>query len=381
MNSPDADSANVIFHQTSPDGQIHALVEQDERVAYFYLASELPTFPTKACWVRNLGQGPLTLDNREMEQGLAPALPRMVCHHPQGAEPLVAERLTVIWFEEGNGAALLEGSEVLAMIPPWSGEDGFHGYARDCKAENPVCWPLPEDPRLRERLQQAQQWWNEWSTGNPWKQRQQELLSGLEIGLGPHQKYFSIDGQKWPPKGLALFHPSGWMAVVTVGVSLRPQPRVELYAESPRQIARIELGVLAADQPAEVLIERVGGWLSGMTNYPWYQQSWLGHGHTSTLQVHAAENGQNYPCVIFCEHGELLTRLNAAQLPPAAQGFREALQRIRLPAFRDCPTNLLWAIPISADEQAWVSSHGSSRLLDDLVTQPERLFFPAAAPV
>ena len=32
---------HVIYHQTSPDGQIQALVEQDDRVAYFYLASDL----------------------------------------------------------------------------------------------------------------------------------------------------------------------------------------------------------------------------------------------------------------------------------------------------------------------------------------------------
>ena len=208
MNATDADAANVIYHQTSPDGQIQALVEQDDRVAYFYLASDLPKFPTKACWVRNLISGPITLDRREMEQGLAPALPRTVCAAPEGAPPLVADQLSVIWFEEGNGAALLEGDEVLAVIPPWSGQEGFHGYARDCTAENSVCWPLPDSPELQAKLQRAQDWWNEWANGNPWKQRQEALLERLEAGLGSPRTLLFHRRTKVASQGLGRFSPT-----------------------------------------------------------------------------------------------------------------------------------------------------------------------------
>ena len=379
MNEPsNVEPSNVIYEQTSPDGQIYAWVEQDQRVAYFYLASDLENFETKACWVQNLIAGPMTLDQREMAEGLAPTLPRTECHSRDGLPPLDPEQLSVLWFEEGNGAALVQGNEILAIIPPGSGLEGFHGFAKDCKNQNPICWPMPDSPALQERLENAGNWWQEWMTANPWKTRQSALLERLEAGLGPHQKYFSIDGQKWPPKGLALFQQPQWQALVTVGVSLRPQPNVELVSETPRQFARFELGLLSEPNTPEALIQHVGGWLSGMTNYPWHHQTWLGHGHTSSLQL--PSSGGDFPFVILVEHGELLRRISerASQSDPLT--LLTPFERLALPPYRECLTNLLWAIPITPAEQQEASTRGCSELLDRIVATPHRLLFSRPGP-
>jgi hypothetical protein len=57
-----------------------------------------------------------------MRDGSPPLLPRRYCKHPEGAALPAAEDLEIVWFEEGNGAALLERGEPLTVIPPWAGQ-------------------------------------------------------------------------------------------------------------------------------------------------------------------------------------------------------------------------------------------------------------------
>lgn len=164
MNSePDDDSQagdTLLYSEVSPNGNIQACVEQEDQVVFFYLhgAPETP-FSVKSCWVRNLVAAPQSLETERMQMGLAPLLPRNGCAHPQGAPPLSPEDLRIVWFEEGDAAALFLDSEILAIIPPWSGVEGFHGYARDCIAESPLCWPIPTERALFERIERAEAFW------------------------------------------------------------------------------------------------------------------------------------------------------------------------------------------------------------------------------
>ena len=58
---------------------------------------------------------------------------------------------------EGNAAALYEGGVLLAIIPPWSGTNGFHGYARDSIGEGPVAWEIGTHNALIGRLHEAEE--------------------------------------------------------------------------------------------------------------------------------------------------------------------------------------------------------------------------------
>ena len=135
------DHNNLLF-ETSPYGNLDAIVEHDTRAVYLYLSSQGRAdskFGTRACWVRNLVPGPYVINEDEMKQGIPPVLPRTHCKYSDSRPVPDAERLQIVWFEEGNGIALVETSETgeqttLAVIPPWSGLDGFHGYANE--------WPL-----------------------------------------------------------------------------------------------------------------------------------------------------------------------------------------------------------------------------------------------
>jgi len=77
---------NSILFQTSPYGNLDAIVEHDGRAVYFYLsAGQRPDnrFGMRACWVRNLELGPHVINQEDMEAGIAPMLPRYDCADPQ----------------------------------------------------------------------------------------------------------------------------------------------------------------------------------------------------------------------------------------------------------------------------------------------------------
>ena len=120
----------VILDDLSPHASMEALVEQDAGVAHFYLRPLADQEAgIRSCWVRNLVKAPRRLEVELMGQGVPPLMPRAECAHPRGTKPLDPETLEVVWLEAGDGAALLDSGEVLAYIPPWSGQGGFHGYA------------------------------------------------------------------------------------------------------------------------------------------------------------------------------------------------------------------------------------------------------------
>ena len=168
------DDPVVLLFQTSPYVTLDAIVQHDNQAVYFYLnqpvatsVTQSPTFGTRACWVRNLDLGPLVVNETQMRQGISPMLPRNLCIHREGQTLPKSEDLRVVWFEEGNGAALIEslpGKDpvILAVIPPWSGLEGFHGYAHECAVESPLCWPMPDNPKLRQRIENAEQFWLAW---------------------------------------------------------------------------------------------------------------------------------------------------------------------------------------------------------------------------
>ena len=95
---------------------MQAVVEADEQVTFFYLCpAEGLDFETKSVWVRNHIPAPRTLDAARMKAGLPPANPAEHCRHKQGAPPLSRDDLQVAWLPEGNGAALYERDDLLAM--------------------------------------------------------------------------------------------------------------------------------------------------------------------------------------------------------------------------------------------------------------------------
>ncbi|HKD30645.1 MAG TPA: hypothetical protein VKC66_32650 [Xanthobacteraceae bacterium] len=248
--------AEILLEEVNPNGNIQAVVECDDHVCYFYLFVAPDTqFGMKSVWVGNHSRAPEDLDIERMQSGSPPRNPARHCRHTAGRAALAAEDLRVVWLPEGNGAALYERDEILAIIPPWSGTNGFYGYARDNIGHGPVAWELSRDNVLVERFKRAQSYWRKWDDDEFWPSIQSSQIAQLEKVFGRLTKYYAIDGDKWPPKAMMRFAWKDRTVLVTVGVALRPQPNVEMVTETPEQLRRIELGAVLPGSWSEEAVQ------------------------------------------------------------------------------------------------------------------------------
>jgi len=341
----------IVLEEKSPEGNVTATVEAYGGSAYFTLTfhdAEPGPGQVKACWFRNFTPAPAALDVAALRDGRPPMLPAPQCRHPRGAPALMPRDLAVVWFEEGDAAALLEGGEILAVLPSWAGRNDFAGYARDCTAEGPLCWPLPADPSLAERIGLAREYWRLWDDDSFWHEYRAALLAPIEAALGTHAQYFAIDGGRWPPKALLRFDLPDRCILITVGVSIRPQPGVELVAEDPIALRRIELAAAFDPScPAEELLA-FGRYLSAQTGYPWVRATWFGEGHSLPCDaVPPSLGGGEFPTVLLTTEPD-------------------GVPRIDLPGVWGEPINLLWMVPITPEEREFAICGGSDELLKRL---------------
>lgn len=340
----------IVTGSVSPNGNLEAFVEQDDRCAVFYLREldDPPAgragFGVRACWVRNLRAAPESLPVEDMRRGIAPMMPAASCAHPRGAPPLAAGDLRIVWFEEGDAAALLERDSVLAVVPCWSGMNGFEGYARDCTEVSPLAWPLLPGNVLVERVRAAQASWRAWDDGDPWGPVGDAGVAAIEAAFGPRTNYYAIDGGAWPPAAMVRCAPGDMVVLATCGVQLRPQPRVELAVEDPAPFRRIELGLAMERRLFERAPQDVMGWLSGQAKYPWTRFTWFGHHHTMPCDaVPPGPSGRAFRAMLFLRD------------PPGAPP-------VRFPPYRGDPVTLLWMVPISDRERELAEREGSGRL-------------------
>jgi hypothetical protein len=331
----------IVLEEVNPNGNIQAVVESDDDVCYFYLfAAPDIKFGVRSVWVGNRSQAPEDLEVERMQSGSSPRNPARHCRHTAGRAALAAEDLRVVWLPEGNGAALYERDEILAIIPPWSGTNGFHGYARDNIGKGPVAWELTPSNALFERFKQAQSYWRKWDDNELWPSIQSSPITQLENVFGRQTKYYAIDSGQWPPKALVRFAWEDRTILVTVGVALRPQPNVEMLTETPEQLRRIELGAVLPGGWSEEAVQGFASYISGQSNLPWNKYTWLGPGHT--LPCDSWQNPDYKAALLQAGHS------GASQI---------ALER-----FVGDPVNVLWFVPISEEERQVAINQGSERL-------------------
>lgn len=336
----------VLLEEQSPLCPITAIVEQDNRVVYLYLwGPESSHFGTKSCWVRNLKEAPEKTNTREVKKGIPPMLEREFCKYPEGQPAFNKEDLHLVWLEEGDGVVLMEKTEVLAIIPSWSGHSGFFGYARDCIGQSVVCWELNADNEMLQRFEESKQFIETWdSEPDPFQIQQPFLLDLYEEALGKHDKYYAIDNGEWPPRGLYTRNGPEKTICLTVGQSLIPQPMVEMYVEDRTAHNRIEIGLMVNGKFEEGDLDELASWVSGQANIPWENITFLGEGHTINLSF---KPSLNMTAVILTSQLTILPEID-------------------LGSFRGSKIRLLWMVPITTKERQHVMDHGSEELLEKL---------------
>jgi hypothetical protein len=308
-------------------------VEEYQTCTYTYLIHlKEEDIQSVACaiWIRNHQAAPNDFEVDKMEEGHSTMMPRRFCNHPNGKERLQPEDLKCVWFEEGDGVALLENEKVLCIIPSWSG-DKFPAYSEDCIEANSFAMPLSEDNVLLERIKKADEFWQTWD-GDSWAPFLSSRLEVLHQKFGEEKKYYIIDNGKWPLKGMAQFEKDDTTYLITIGVSIIPQPIVELVTETPEKMRRIELALAMKTDEFKKNESKICSFLSAQTSIPWQNLSWLGHGHAIKCETVFGQDDK-FPFGLF---------INSNVVP--------ALAHVEFKPFRGDDINILWLTPITEAE-------------------------------
>lgn len=291
-----------------------------------------------------------------MMAGKAPMLPSDYCSHSNGAERLDSSKLEIVWLEEGDGAALLYNEEILCVIPSWSSLQ-CPGYSRDCIKESEFAWPLgnSSDNVLFERIKKAKEFWDNWNEDS-WSEIQTAYLTEIEKNLGKYDKYYAIDGGHWPPKAMVTIEKGNLTYILTVGVSVIPQPKVELYHEDPKQYRRFEFGFVIETELFNKNKNDILSYISAQTTLPWKCLTWLGHGHTVPCNQICQDSGE-FPFILLLSNN-----------------ICDNLPTVNYPAYKEDPINILWIVPITNAEKRYTEENGSESMIKNCSKDIESLW-------
>jgi Suppressor of fused protein (SUFU) len=133
--------------------------------------------------------------------------------------------------------------------------------------------------------------------------------------------------------------------LLTLGISLRRQPAVEMYYEDPAPHRRFEFAACVSPTVADELITKSVHYIADQSDFPWQQFTFLAHGHTIGCNTFASDPGLR-------EHSALLLVKNPSGAP-----------KFNLPTMDGDEVSLLWMVPITAAERELAQKVGSKELL------------------
>jgi hypothetical protein len=169
----------ILLESESPYASRRVVVECDGSTTAAYLHDA--TTAIAATWIANHGKAPATTDLARLSSGQAPEMPAEHTKHPQGRPVPDPGSLRALWLEEGDGVAILEDDELLAVIPGWSDmSKGIPGYGRDVIGQTPFGWSLDDAMEgLGPRTAAADNFWRWRADQGAWAGFQQAVLGHL----------------------------------------------------------------------------------------------------------------------------------------------------------------------------------------------------------
>jgi hypothetical protein len=326
----------VVLTSPNPYGSRTLTIEADRASSVAYLRDGKGVVHG-AVWLANHAPAPATVDLARANAGLPPVMPASSTRRPSGTPPLNPAALSVLWFEEGDGVALYENHDLLAVIPGWADmERGMPGYARDAIGESPFAWSLSEALEgLAPRVAKARAYWHWRQAEGSWGSFQQFVMGHLDSRVGPPGRYWDVGGDRLPlvcvSERPATFG-RGYTVLSTVGMSCQRMPTAELYDTA----CRVELALATRRDPR--IAARLFSWLG---QYPWRSVTWLGHGHTARW----FQPSGTFP--LNGGHQGVIMLANPPGLPDMS-GFTFGGDAVRW----------LWLVPITDTELRVISDQG-----------------------
>ncbi len=190
---------DVLLDEISPYQSRRVVVECDSHTTAAYLldARERIRVPV---WLANHEAAPRESASGGLHRGQAPLMPEAHTKHPQGRPRFDPATLRAVWFEEGDGVALVDEEGLLAVIPGWAEADsGLPGYAREAIGRSAYAWELDSvRDQLWPRVVHAEAYWDWRRASGAWRSVQRTVLSHLNRRVGEPGHYWDVsDGH--PP--------------------------------------------------------------------------------------------------------------------------------------------------------------------------------------
>jgi Suppressor of fused protein (SUFU) len=344
----------TLLDSVSPYESRRVTVEYDGVVTAAYLNDA--TSAISAVWMANHEPAPQEPDRERLDAGRPPLMPAARTKHPGGRPPLEAGTLEALWFEEGDGVAILESGRAAAVIAGWADADrGMPGYSIDVIGQTPYGWSLDDAmDGLAPRLERATAFWRWRDSADGWSQFQRDVLEHLSARLGPGGYYWRGHPAGRRPLIGVTERPAGgrpYTVLSTVGMSCQRMPAVEQVLDDAGRYARIELAAATTLPSAQAA--RVFSWLAP---YPWHDVTWFGPGHSVRWddEPSAFPLGAGEAVLLLESPGAL-----AGPQPPDLSGFTVAGD----------PVRWLWVVPILERHRQIAKDEGSGSLVSRLAEE------------
>jgi hypothetical protein len=344
----------TLLESVSPYGSRTVTVEYDGLVTAAYLNDG--TSAVSAVWIANHQPAPQAPDQERLGAGRAPLMPAACTKDPAGRAPLEASSLEALWFEEGDGVAILEHGRLVAVIAGWADADrGMPGYSIDVIGQTPYGWSLDDAMEgLAPKLGRATLFWTWRNSADEWNRFQQALFGHLSPRLGPGGLYWrGHPGGRQPVIGVTE-RPGGerpYTVLSTVGMCCQRMPGVEQLPGDPSGYARIELAVATTLPSAQA-----AGVFQWLAPYPWHDVTWFGPGHSVRWDADpsAFPLGAGEAVLLLESPGAL-----AGPPPPDLSGF----------TFAGDPVRWLWVVPIMEQDRQIAKDEGPRSLVARLAEE------------
>lgn len=113
------------------------------------------------------------------------------------------------------------------------------------------------------------------------------MLGSIYEFYDERDKYYAIDGGEFPPKALVTGYIDDNAFACTLGVSLFPQPQIEMYyGDKAAEHERVEVAMAVKRGTFDnEVCNKLLNYISALAKLPWYELSWIGHGHTVDCEV------------------------------------------------------------------------------------------------
>ena len=335
-----------IFESSSPLCHIDAVVaaETNAYYLYFFCSPEYGANVLNKLWICNRHETPDELDLSPLDNGEGPLLGKENVSEmqPKYGMELNPDKLSCVWYDTGDAAAIYYGKKLICAITPIVGLYDFPGFSIFAKGQTRYAWEMPKDPEFEKQISDSRQFWEIIKNENTWKKLEQDYLAVTDNFFGsPHTKCIPSGTERFPNRSIAQGRKAHNLYNITLGVSQFAMPEVaQAFGNDCKDQSRIELAFATIDKH-DALLDLMAMVMKDVADMPWDERSFLWHGHTFDFP-----NIKGFAAMLFIN-------------PIYISGMESPQWR----SFAGGKVNTLWLVPITALELNYLREKGIEELI------------------